>query len=63
MIENENVVAIVENEIKDTLKRLGIDCLDGYLLHTPEYIYRKDILNAINSVPASLYRTPESSTL
>ncbi len=38
---------IVTNECKGSLERLSIDCLDGYLLHTPEYIYNEEIISAL----------------
>lgn len=41
------MAGIVEKELLDTLNRLNIDFLDGYLLHTPEYILNKDIVNAM----------------
>ena len=37
----------VIEECKNSLKRLSIDCLDGYLLHTPEYVYEVDIVSAL----------------
>ncbi len=42
-----DIEGIVEKEICDTLHRLDIIKLDGYLLHTPEYIYRSDIVAAL----------------
>lgn len=38
---------IVTEECKGSLKCLSVDQLDGYLLHTPEYIYNEDILSAL----------------
>ncbi|MCI8752329.1 MAG: hypothetical protein HFH66_13450 [Lachnospiraceae bacterium] len=46
-INTNDVAGIVEKELLDTLNRLNIDFLDGYLLHTPEYILNKDIVNAM----------------
>lgn len=42
--EGNAAVKIVMEECKNSLKRLCIEQLDGYLLHTPEYIYKEDIL-------------------
>lgn len=38
---------IIIEECKNSLCRLCIEQLDGYLLHTPEYIYHEDILAAM----------------
>lgn len=45
-----NAEKIVERELKNSLRTMGIDHLDGYLLHTPEYIYREDVLEALDKV-------------
>lgn len=37
----------VQAECKASLQKLGLVRLNGYLLHTPEYIYNEDILNAL----------------
>lgn len=49
IIENgeKDVLGVVRREIEGSLDRLSIEKLDGYLLHTPEYIYNKDILGAL----------------
>ena len=39
----------VEEEIKKSLARLKRDYLDGYLLHTPEYIYDDAVWSAMES--------------
>ena len=38
---------IIRNECEDSLKRLHINKLKGYLLHTPEYIYDNEIVNSL----------------
>ncbi|MFA4941242.1 MAG: aldo/keto reductase [Patescibacteria group bacterium] len=38
---------VVKEEVKKSLKRLQIDILDGFLLHTPTYFYNRDILNSL----------------
>ncbi|QQG46243.1 MAG: aldo/keto reductase [Candidatus Niyogibacteria bacterium] len=40
----------VEEEVKKSLARLKRDYLDGYLLHTPEYIYNDAVWSALKSV-------------
>ena len=45
--ESNSAEKIVMEECKNSLKRLCIEQLDGYLLHTPEYIYKEDILSAL----------------
>lgn len=59
---------VVTDECKGSLKRLSVDCLDGYLLHTPEYIYNEDIISAflglkkdgyVKNIGVSIYRLKE----
>jgi aryl-alcohol dehydrogenase-like predicted oxidoreductase len=38
---------IVERELKKSLKRLRVKRLDGYLLHTPSYIYLSHVVSAL----------------
>lgn len=42
--KNSFIEKKVIEECKSSLKRLSIEQLDGYLLHTPEYIYDEDII-------------------
>lgn len=45
VIEKDNSVEkIIMEECKNSLKRLCIEQMDGYLLHTPGYIYNDDVL-------------------
>lgn len=63
-----NAYDVVFSECESSLVRLHIDRLDGYLLHTPEYIYREDILEAllrlkeqgyVNNIGVSIYGISE----
>lgn len=45
--ENSDVQSIVEEECKASLKRMHLEQLNGYLLHTPEYIYNQEVLEAL----------------
>lgn len=38
---------IILKECEETLRRLNVDYLNGYLLHTPEYIYNEEILEGL----------------
>lgn len=38
---------IVAEECKNSLRHLSVEQLEGYLLHTPEYIYQEEILAAL----------------
>ena len=58
----------VIEECKCSLRRLSIEQLDGYLLHTPEYIYDEDIIAAllklkqdgyVKNIGVSIYRLKE----
>lgn len=60
----ESAEKIVIQECKDSLNRLSVEQLDGYLLHTPEYIYNEQILAAlvqlkkegyVNNIGVSIY--------
>lgn len=42
-------------ECEASLNRLGLESLDGYLLHTPEYLYRKDILEGLQKLKQQGY--------
>jgi len=42
-----DVFNLVKSEINGSLNRLKIRALEGYLLHTPEYIYHEGIINAL----------------
>lgn len=63
-----DVEAVVTNECKNSLERLHIERLDGYLLHTPEYIYNNEIVDSlvglkkngyVNKVGVSIYDLKE----
>ena len=45
--EQGDVKGQIRREFEDSLVRLGVDELDGYLLHTPEYVYNLAVVNAI----------------
>ena len=42
-----DIRGIVRQECEETLRRLRIECLDGYLLHTPGYIRDPKIVDAL----------------
>lgn len=43
----KNKYKIIKWEIEKSLAKLGLDSLDGYLLHTPQYIYDAKIVAAL----------------
>lgn len=45
---NENVLTIIENGLRASLRRIGREFIDGYLLHTSPYIFREEIVNALH---------------
>lgn len=70
VIENKecDIESVIVREIEDSLIRIGIDKLDGYLLHTPEYIYDERIVKALlkvkergytNNIGVSIYNLKE----
>lgn len=63
------VADIVCAEIRESLAHLGIDRLDGYLLHTADHVYRDDILEGlrrakreglVEHIGISIYDEPEA---
>lgn len=46
----KDVWGVVRRELEDTLRRLCIQRLDGYLLHTPQYIYNKQIVESLRKL-------------
>lgn len=45
--DENDVYRKIEKACLDSLKRIGIEQLDGYLLHTPEYIYNEEIVRSL----------------
>ena len=45
-----DIKGVIRKELEMSLERLNIDKLDGYLLHTPNYIYNKDIIQGLVSL-------------
>lgn len=61
---SKSIYKTITEECKGSLKRLSIKQLDGYLLHTPEYIYNDDVLwslqklkqdGYVNNIGVSIY--------
>lgn len=50
IVDSNDIENTIRDEIKGSLERLKLNKLYGYLLHTPEYIYDRDILNALQRV-------------
>ena len=42
-----DVYSVIRRELEGSLERLHVQRLEGYLLHTPEYIYNKRIVDAL----------------
>lgn len=53
--DEKDVYSVVASEIEESLKRMNIDKLNGYLLHTPEYIYNQDIVQALIKLKEKKY--------
>lgn len=54
-IEKTNKKNSVITECQDSLRRINIEQLDGYLLHTPEYIYDNEILEGMQEIKRKGY--------
>lgn len=46
--ESKNAYEIIESKLRDSLHRLNRQTIDGYLLHTSPYIFRKEIVDALH---------------
>lgn len=56
IIEEGSITSkVVISECKGSLERLSVECLDGYLLHTPEYIYNENIIQALTGLKKEGY--------
>ncbi len=53
--EGADIEKVVKEECKNTLQRLNLEKLDGYLLHTPEYIYNDEILSSLRTLKNEEY--------
>lgn len=45
--EEKDVYSVIRQELEETLQRLHISQLKGYLLHTPEYVYNEQIVDVL----------------
>lgn len=45
-----DVYSVIRRELEDSLHRIGLDSLHGYLLHTPEYIYNSEIITSLHKL-------------
>lgn len=43
----KDIYSVIRRELEDSLKRLHISYLNGYLLHTPEYVYNEEIIRVL----------------
>ncbi len=66
---NEEKQMIIVSEFHKSLERLKVSKLDGYLLHTPEYVYDNKVIAAlqnckkeriVNNIGVSTYNEPEA---
>ena len=46
-LDEKDVYSVIRRELEGSLERLHVQRLEGYLLHTPEYIYDKRIVDAL----------------
>jgi aryl-alcohol dehydrogenase-like predicted oxidoreductase len=51
ILESQGKISdIIAGNLKESLKRLQRDYVDGYLLHTPEYIREEEIIRALDNL-------------
>lgn len=43
----QDIYSVVRSELEGSLNRLGVSNLQGYLLHTPEYVYNEKIVDSL----------------
>lgn len=48
--DETDICGVVRKECEETLDRLRVKQLNGYLLHTPEYIYQPKIIEALRTL-------------
>lgn len=51
----KDIAGVMRREIEESLDRMCVSALDGYLLHTPEYIYNTEIQKALCSLKEQNY--------
>lgn len=51
----KDIAGVMRREMEESLDRMAISELDGYLLHTPEYIYNPEIQKALCSLKEQNY--------
>ena len=44
---------VVLAEVKKSLHRLGVSCLEGYLLHTPQYAYNDGVIAGLREIKSA----------
>lgn len=45
--DEKDIYSIIRRELEESLKRIRVSKLDGYLLHTPEYVHNPEIVSAL----------------
>lgn len=45
--KDKEVYFLIKTNLQDSLKKLGLDRIDGYLFHSPRYIYNEDAMEAL----------------
>lgn len=53
--EGVDIKKVVMEECKNTLLRLNLEKLNGYLLHTPEYVYNDEIVSVLCELKKQRY--------
>lgn len=52
-IGDKSIEKIIIENLNESLKKLNLEKVDGYLLHTPKYIFRDDIIDALVNIKKS----------
>lgn len=67
--KDKEVYELIKSNLKESLNRLGLKKIDGYLFHTPRYIYNEHAMEALfklksegyyNNLGVSIYETEDA---
>ncbi len=54
-VEKKDIYKVIKDNLFESLKLMGVESLEGYLFHTPDYIYNQEALNSLVKLKAEGY--------